>query len=162
MERKSGEMCSSTKAKVHTKVYDLAEIPSRSLVIDRIGTGAGGHFFGAHANRVDMRPPTFGFFTIRSSRVFEEIKGESELALAAMSIDVELGDDVLDPNEYCGWNLHPTRELGYPLPEVPVPLASDIVGEFEKGDDPDKGTENNEIHIGVPTFDMRFEEKIKY
>lgn len=66
----------NTLATVLTKPGVFPPIPARSMIVDKVNTRPRRHLPNAHADGVNMSPPTLGVFEIRLRRVAKEVEVE--------------------------------------------------------------------------------------
>jgi hypothetical protein len=118
------------------------------MVIDRITTRAFSHLFRAHADRIDVRPPTFWVFQVTCGRPTEEVEGEVKLTRFTVIVYMKLGQNTLRIADAVRIDLHEGRELTHPLQDIPCPLTADVVREHKcQHERAEEGREDHEIHI---------------
>src|SRR6266481_6619194 len=72
-----------------TKPSDFAPVPTMSMIIDGVITCPLAHLFRAHANGIDMRPPSLGILQVTGCRPPKEVERIIDNAFWTMIIDMK-------------------------------------------------------------------------
>jgi hypothetical protein len=133
----------------HTKPYDLTEVPTIPVIVQRVVPCAWCHFSHTGCKCICRRPGGLHFLSARPSS--PSCITQTEILSTPLSVSVNMPTWNSNIN-LCRWvDLHVLREVGHATAKILRPLTADVV----RDENPweyytDKRRKDNKIHIRIP------------
>lgn len=134
---------------IHTKSYDLAEIPTIPVIVQCVMSCPWCHFSHARCQSISRRPSGLHFFSTRPPG--PSCITQIEIPSAPLPVTVDMPARNSNVNSRCWTDLHLLREVGHATAKNFRPLTANVVRDENPGEyDPHQRREDNIIHTTIP------------
>jgi hypothetical protein len=132
-----------------TKAYNLTEVPTIPLVIQRVVPCTWRHLSHTRRKCISRRPGGLYFFSARPPS--PSCITQTKILSTPLSVSVNMPARDSNVNLNCWVDLHVLREVGHATAKVLRPLTADVVCDKNPWECyTDKRRKDNKIHIRIP------------